>query len=468
VAVIATDFGERSIYYLATAALAGAVAFVMWTRKEPLRLVFLIVIAGFPLASALIPPGRFGLSVFDAVMFALMIGVVWQRFAAGAEKTVPLFPTHSWWLAWLLFLPCVALSQFPLMSLIATAAICGMYAFFLLALAEQRRPGGFERLVALLAAVLVVMAVGTFIDYAFRMNLSLREGNLNRLTYLGFTQIYRPGGFFLDPQAAGAFMATLVTFLLVLTLRGRFHAARGSAIVWLAILAGLAALALTISRGAIIACLGVSALALFAFNTWNMPTKLIVATAFAIVAVLASQTSPDVWLDQLPQTFRDRFLQSGVEAQERMKIWFDTWDMFAKHPLTGIGPSSFRPYLLATRPGVVNYYGIGTGAGVTYVPDQPESGYLKILYEGGVLGSLAALLLIADGLRRALAVIGARATNPLARTDCIAALAGLLTLSVTFVTLFNVSEPRLGALFAFLLAVIWHRSLERRASGRRR
>jgi len=396
-------------------------------------------------------------------MVALMIGALWQRFTAGAEK-MPLFPTNSLWLAWLLFLPCIALTQFPLMSLIAAASIGGLYTFFLLALAEQRRPDGFERLVVLLAAVLVVMALGTFVDYVFRMNLSLREGNLNRLTYLGFTQIYRPGGFFTDPQSAGAFMATLVTFLVVLTLRGRFRAARANAIVWLAIVAGLAALALTISRGAIAACLGVSALALFMFNTWSAHIKAAMAGVLVIVVLLAAQSSPDVLLDQLPTSLRARFLQSREEALQRLTVWFDTWDMFAKHPVTGIGPSSFRSYLLATRPGVVNYYGIATTSGGAYVPDQPESGYLKILYEGGVLGSLAALLLVGDALRRAIVVIGARSRDPAARTDCIAALAGLLTLGVTFVTLFNVSEPRVGALLAFLLAVIWHRSLERRAS----
>jgi O-antigen ligase len=157
---------------------------------------------------------------------------------------------------------------------------------------------------------------------------------------------------------------------------------------------------------------------------------------------------------------RERFLRIGEELESRWLIWFDTWDMFADQPLTGIGPGGFRSYLLETRPGVFNYYGIGTATGVPYIPDQPESGYLKILYEGGLLGSLAALLVAGDGVRRALAVIGDRAASAAARTECIAALAALATFGLTFVTLFTVSDPRLGALLALLLAVIWHRSLE--------
>jgi len=135
--------------------------------------------------------------------------------------------------------------------------------------------------------------------------------------------------------------------------------------------------------------------------------------------------------------------------------------MFADHPYTGIGPGSFKFYLLKTQPTVFNYYGIGEGAGVAYIPDQPENGYLKILYEGGIAGSLAVLLVVGDALRRALGVITGKDAEPDARTECLAALAALLVFGATFVTLFTVGDPRIAALFAFLLAVIWHRSLER-------
>src|SRR5258706_4619415 len=128
--------------------------------------------------------------------------------------------------------------------------------------------------------------------------------------------------------------------------------------------------------------------------------------------------------------------------------------MFADHPLTGIGPGSFRAYLIETQPTVLDHYGYGAETGIAYIPDQPESGYLKILYEGGIAGSIAGLILAGDALRRAISVITGNHADSDARTEGIAALAGLITFAVTFVTLFTVSDARIAAIFAFLLAVI--------------
>ena len=465
-ALVATQFGERTVYYLATAVIGGSGALVAFTRREPMRFVFLALLCGLPLTGVLVPPGRFGVTVFDAVMIAMTIALVGRYVMADRRARVPLFPTRSWLIAWLLVLPCVALSQFPALSLVRFVATFALYTFFWFALAEQQRRNGSERLVLLLAGVLLVTALGMFADHFLRSNLSLRGANLNQISYLSGLEIYRAGGFFQDPQRAGAFVATLVTFLLVLTLRGRFESPKIRAAIWLAIVAGLAALPLTISRGAILACLAMSILALFAFNAWHTHVKVLVAALSVTALLVLTQTSLDLWLDVLPTTIRERFLHMGDEFTSRLFIWFDTWEMFAEQPLTGIGPGSFRSYLLETRPGAYDYYGIGASTGVPYVPDQPESGYFKILYEGGLFGSLAALLVAGDTVRRALAVIADRAAPTTARTECIAALAGLGTFGLTFVTVFTMSDVRLGAVFALLLAVIWHRSLERARAGR--
>jgi O-antigen ligase len=134
--------------------------------------------------------------------------------------------------------------------------------------------------------------------------------------------------------------------------------------------------------------------------------------------------------------------------------------MFADHPLTGIGMGSFRTYLLETRPGVVNYYGIGQATGAMYVPDQPENGYLKILYEGGIVGSIAVLIFVGASVRRALQLIWRSDRDSHARTETIAALAGMTTFAITFVTLFTWTDARMSALFTILISVVWWRSIE--------
>ena len=449
-------FGDRAAYYIAFFGLIGAAILVAATRKEPLRFVFLALIAAFPIASALVPPGRLGLTVFDVVMLILAIALIGRSLVSSPAARQPLFPTRSLLIAWVLCIPCVVFSQFPADSALAFVLMFATYVFFLLCLDELRRERGFERLLALLCCVAIVFAIGTLIDYEWRVNLSLRGSGLNTLTYEEGIEVFRAGGFFQDPQRCGTFFAVLITFLLVVAVRGRLKEPGLRALVWLTIAAGLAALFMTISRSAILSCLLMSAVALFAFNAWSWHLKAAIAATVIVLATVVSQTSFDTWVGLLPITAQTRLLQIPEGLETRVDIWFDTWDMFEKHPATGIGLGSFRPYLLQTRPGVTDYYGIGAASGVGYIPDQPESGWFKILYEGGVVGTLAALLVAGDAIRRALR--GAAGAIADAKTECIAAFAALLTFAVTFTTLWTVGDPRIAGLLAFMFAVIWSRS----------
>ncbi len=460
-AIVGSLAGYRAIYYVAVFALIVTGTIVAVTRREPLRFVFLTLIACFPVAAAEVPPGRIGLTIFDVVVIALTIGLVGKKMLAPSTASEPLFPTKSLLIAWLISIPCVVFSQFPPLSLLIFIMNFAVYVFFLFALYELGREGGFERLVLLLSIVLLFMAAGLFVDHVLHVNLSLRGSNLNQLSYVAGMEVWRAGGFFQDPQKAGAFLACMITFLLLLSIRGRFRDMKMRFVVWAAIMFGLAALATTISRSAILACLSVSGLALFAFNKWNAAAKLVIAGGMASIAVLAALTPMETWLNVVPAAVAERFLESRTGFEDRLFIWFDTWNIFVDHPVAGIGLGSFQPYLVETRPTVFNYYGLGEAEGVVYIPDQPESGYLKILYEGGIAGSLAALLVAGDALRRAITVVVAGSNvNPDVRTEGIAALAGLMTFAVTFVTLFTVSDGRIAGILAFFLAVIWHRSLQ--------
>ena len=452
--------GSRAIYYVAVFSLIVAASVIAATRAEPSRFVFLALIAGFPIAAAAVPPTRFGFAVFHVVMLGLLVGLIMKKAFASSGAGAPLFPGNSLLIAWLLSIPCVVYSQFPLVSLLAYSMCFSIYVFFVFALDELRREGGFERLVFLLSTVLIIMAIGFFADHFLGVNLSLQESALNQVTYLSGLQISRARGFFQDPLKGGAFLSCLITFLLVLSVRGRFHDGKLGFIVWAAIALGLGALVTTISRAAIVACLSVSAIAIFAFNKWSAAVKLLALGGMIAGVMIVALMPTDLWINIIPATVGERFQQMREEWENRPAIWFDTWNMFTDHPLTGIGFSSFRFFLIETRPTDFNYYGIGATEGVVYIPDQPESGYLKILYEGGILGSIAVLLVAGGAIRRAISVIARSDPHSDARSESIAALAGLTTFGMTFVTLFTVSDPRIGAIFSFFLAVIWHRWLQ--------
>jgi O-antigen ligase len=462
IAVIGGMAGYRAIYYVAVLGLFAVGALITITRKEPLRFAFLALIACLPIASATVPPGRFDLTIFHAVMIALMIWGIARQLSGSSATFESFFPTRAILIAFVLLIPCIAFSQYPLWSLQEFMLKNFVaYVFFLFALEELKRENAFERLVFLLSIVLLVMAVGLYIDHFLHINLSMRGSNVNQdtISESGLT-IYRAGGFFQDPQRAGDYLACMITFLLLLNVRGRFSGMKLRFLVWLAIAVSFGALVTTISRTAILACVSVSAITLFLFNKWNATAKLLIVGSLLVAAMSVTLIPVETRLNVLPSTVRDRFMYMHEELDDRLMIWFDTWDMFSDHPVTGIGIASFRPYLIETRPGVVNYYDIGRAEGIAYIPDQPESGYLKILYEGGIVGSLAALIVIIDVVRRALAVIARNAASPDARTEMIAALAALVSFGVTFITLYTLSDERLAVVFAIFLAVILRRSLQ--------
>lgn len=445
----------RAVYYIAVFVLFVAGSIVAITRREPLRFVFFATILGFPIMLAAVPPARFGLTVFDVVMAILAVGLVGRRMLGTA--TVPIFPTASLAIAWLVALPCVVFSQFPAQSFKSFVVIFAVYAFFLLTLEELKRERGFERLVGLLSIVLIIMAVGCFVERVTHVNLSLRGDNLNQLSYATGLEIYRAGGFFQDPQKGGTWFAIMIAFLLIAVVRGRLRDAKLNLLAWIGIVLGTGALITTVSRAAIAACVVICALALFAFNRWNAAVKLFIAGGVVSAAIVAAMIPPDVWLSLVPREVAERFENPGRDLELRMRIWFDTWNMFADHPLTGIGFGAFQDYLKYTQPTVFNYYGLGEATGVVYIPDNPESGYLKILYEGGIAGSAAVLIVALDALRRSVGVMFGDRT-PDARTEVIGALVALLIFSVTFVTLFTPADARIAALVAFCLALIWHHS----------
>ncbi|HWL62101.1 MAG TPA: O-antigen ligase family protein [Steroidobacteraceae bacterium] len=447
--------GTRAVYLVAVPSILALGAAFALTRPQPLRVAFLVLMAVLPFVSMLMPPGRLGLTVFDVATLLLTIGLLLHK-AFVQDADAPLFPAPSLAWIWLLLIPCVAFARHPLDAARGLLLIFAAYVFFWFVLQELRRPGGPERLVGLLCMTAIIVSVGLFIDYAFHINLSLRGNNPNQLTFTAGRYIWRAGGFFQDPQRAGAFLASLLMFLLMLGIRGRFQGPRLRLLLWATITIALAALFLTVSRAAILTFMVVGVVSLVAMNRWPLFLKL-GGVAALLLMVVGLIVAPEFWLGLLPASLADRVAASQEEIQARVAIWVNTWEMFAGQPVTGIGMEGFAQYLLDTRPGTTDYFGLYETTGMSYIPDQPESGYLKILYESGILGSVATLLLIGATLRRAVRTLTGAGDGG-ARTEVIAALASLAVFAGTFVTLFTVSDPRLLALFAILLAFIWRPS----------
>jgi len=453
---------------LAIIAAAGA-GFLIWRLRDPARNMFWAVAAALPVAATLVPPRHFLVSAFDVAMALVFVLIVWRRlFARGPERPteavqgeIPveraLFPTRSLVIVFLTAAPIFIWSRFPPIAALALLSFAAYYAFFLMCLRELARPGGFRRLVLLWSTLVIVMSLASVVGRLAGMQLSLSGVNINQLGE-GLTMNERASGFFQDPQKAAQFFACSFVFLLVLTIRSRFEERALRWLLPLAMVFAFTGIVVAVSRASLLAAVVIGTVSVLLFNRWSTVTRLVVA-AFLVGGAFAIYLLPaGLWLSVLPADLAARFSLLASSYTVRSHIWYDTWEMFADHRLTGIGPGSFRPYLLETRPTVKNFYDIGNGTGFEYIPDQPESGYFKIFYEGGLLGSAAALLLAVEAIRRFLRVAVSRQAADEARTDVCAAFAAVMVFALSFVTLF-ISDPPNLALLMFLLALIWHRSL---------
>lgn len=451
--------GYAAIYYLTALLLIILLPLIVFSRENPARFAFLLVAIGLPAIAYIVPPGRFGISVFDYSMIFVLLAEAWRRVVHRRSCHSPMFPSSEW--RWILFLmlPVVALAYSRGVSAWAFIEICLIYVFFLATLRELETNEGAERLFLLLALSTVVLAIGTLIERVAHINLSMSSANLNQLSNAGGMFIHRAGGFFQDPQKAAQFFSCAALLLFSIAIGRPFSSAKIRLIVILAAIAAICALFLTASRAAFLAAIIVIPAAIL-FATRSGAAAKLVSISFVSLAVLTALLIPtETLIDLLPTEIASRLPSIEESMYVRMKLWFDTWDMFADHPLTGVGLGGFKSYLIAKNPGLHNYMGMGSPLGGGYIPDQPESGYFKILYEGGIIGSLAATLLVLATLYRATQVILSPVAPQAWKAEVVGAMAALLVFAMTFATLFTLSDEKNVVILVLPLAVIWARSI---------
>lgn len=454
-AVIVDLAGVRALYYVAALVLVVFSGFVLVLSRQRESLIFTVSFLGLPIIATILPPGRLGVSIFD-VMMLLVALVYFSRFVSGnADRLNPFFVSWHFSTAFLGLAVLVALSHFPLASLWVWFEILGIYVFFRCCVAFMRVENGFEKLTKWLGFVVLVMVLGVIFERVTHINLTLGGGNLNQNVIVNGEVVRRAAGFFQDPQRSAQFLASTGAFFFVLLLRKRFSGGFERLVVISSLLLCLLGLLLSGSRASMLGLLVATGVGgVFIVRS----TALLKFSVLLLISVLAGifYTLPSsFWLSVLPESIISRYENLDVSLEYRLHIWFDTWKMFSDQPLWGIGPGSFREYLRTTNPSATGYYGIGGSAGVEYIPDQPESGYLKILYEGGLIGVSCTLIIVFGAIKKVFGVLRRSFVTADLKTEALAAIFGLIVFSLGFVTLFTVADERDAAIFALLLAVIW-------------
>ncbi|HLK28115.1 MAG TPA: O-antigen ligase family protein [Puia sp.] len=138
----------------------------------------------------------------------------------------------------------------------------------------------------------------------------------------------------------------------------------------------------------------------------------------------------------------------------RSYIWKEAYDIYDQHQLLGIGLGNYKDYV--ERYSADQYYVLEDGS--ILILDQPENGYLKVLTEAGIIGSVIALLFLIMPIGRALY------SHLVVRKNYIALLfiAPVVCWLVSFYSLYTLSDRRiellLASLICFLIASIYERS----------
>ncbi|HEX5126926.1 MAG TPA: O-antigen ligase family protein [Rhodocyclaceae bacterium] len=463
--ILAYGLSYYILYYVGMAVAVVLTAIYVFTRNDPARFALYALLPAMPLWNVFVPPGRFGVSVFDCVMFFVLMVECWRRIWKTDKQAFSFFPSRSLLWIQLLCIPVVLLSQFHGVSIWTFVENFLLYLFFLLCLREFKTKEGTDRLLSYFTVGVLLLAIGVAIEKLTGYNFSMHGVNYNAVSLGEGAIVHRPAGFFQDPQKTAQFMSCAGVLLFSIALGGRFMRGSVRLCVIGAFFAAFAALVLTLSRSSLIA--GTLALPIvFIFGTrGGALAKFGVGLTVMLVLIVAILVPADTLISLLPRNLVDRFDNLNDSFYFRVRVWLDTWNMFADHPFSGIGLGSFRDYLLANNKGMRGYFGIGGLRGAAYVPDQPESGYFKILYEAGVLGCTATLLLVVDTIRRAMKVLLSRTTEQLAKVEVLGALITVIVFGISFTTLFTTSDERDAAILLIPLAIIWARSMALEQAG---
>jgi O-antigen ligase len=354
---------------VAAAALAALVLAVV----RPVAAVCLAV-ALVPLELFALPLGGFGLNPAEA-LFALT-GVTWAvvQLAGGKAAWTPSPLGKPFAVIILALIPGLLVAREPALILKALAFWCCFFLLYQMILADGR--------VETVRRILFVLAISGGVVGVIA---TVRSGAGETQELVGFGEIVtgRALGSFGHPNVLATFEGLALPAALAIGLSGR-ASWRVPALV--AFGAALSGLALSLSRGGLLAAAGALAIML----AWPPFQRAAVVSAIVIAAFAVTGATPFGDIQQV-ETLTARLSSVTYSAggvDQRFQVWDATPGMIEDHPVVGIGEGAYPD--VAPQYGLVNLNSSGTFEHAHNIP-------LTIAAELGLVG-LAALLWLAAAL----------------------------------------------------------------------
>ncbi|KAF0219929.1 MAG: hypothetical protein FD174_1653 [Geobacteraceae bacterium] len=422
---------------------------VMFSSRDRLRFILLSLIIFLPFIGLKIPPGSLGLTVFDVLMFFTFFLLLAEKL--GAKREIVLIPTHHDWFPLFLLIPSALTSISYFNSLGSLISIGEIYLAYVLLVNFVSEKEFIERLHLNLAFALIIVCLFVLLEKATGINFNYGAAHSGQYMQVDKYVVHRTAGIFQDPQKAAQFIGVIMTYLIVVNCRKTFQNSFYMLVSNVAIALSIPALFITVSRAAIFGSMAVSAVFFLFFNKAGLVGKLFMGCALCLVLVFGWLAGgKDVVLSKvLPASTLRRLEKSSDDIQGRTRVWEDSWRVFKSSPLTGIGPGNYREFFFQENPNLREFFAHGG-----FVPDMPESGYLKILYEVGIIGSIGCIYFF-------FRFMGTAAGNFIIQADkhlvslCIASIAAMLVFLATFITIFTVSDKRNAMIVPLLAAIVF-------------
>lgn len=236
--------------------------------------------------------------------------------------------------------------------------------------------------------------------------------------------------FFQDPQKYAQYLSA--SSLLMLLLPGK---TKGKTSQLGPLLCGLSMIALLFTGGRA------------ALGGWLLGLLVIVALGNAQyrIAVISVTTVVSLFIynysDAIPIFKRDDLADAYAF---RYAIWQDAYAIFLDHPFFGIGLGNYANYVSIHNP---DQYWISDNEVTLY--DHPESGYLKLLTEFGMIGFLAAMLFFVKPIFAGISTFFK--TKDLTLVILVSA---LLTWMIGFYTVYSLGDIRIKLLIISIVCML--------------
>lgn len=404
----------------------------------------LAILSLIPIIDITLPPRQFDFSIFEVLLFICFL-VLLARVLMKKEA-IDFIPDKIAFLFLISALPPVFFGLDPHRSIDLFVKYFVLdYLFFIIIYDYLSEKDAFYDIVKCLALALILISFAIYFEFITGINLSGLGKAANALK--GFT---RCAGFFQDSQKAAQFLAVGITFFTLLLCRNVPLGRTCSRLVSFSLFLSVIALFLTASKNGIITGILMSGVATIIYNKNNALrffSLFVVLPMFLLLFLFFQKPITSMVLDS---PAGGRMVGMSQSVGTRVNIWQESWLVFQNYGnlATGIGPGNYKALILRADSKMRDEEAVGG-----YVPDQPESGYLKIFYETGLF-SLMGLFLVILGIMHKAVKLFFRSEQTVSASIAISASFALLSFSVGFFTLFTVTDNKNLMIFVIMYALL--------------